>query len=726
MAAAMTEPASGPAASPSSQRPSLSSNPSNPSISYSTTPTRTPATPQAQRPGPLPLSIPLSDVFYASASGSTPRGESPTAKVGNTGNAPALGLWSNSHSPTQTSKSAFLSDARRRMSLDTRRVHSDIHPRARQRSITVGKRPSVVTGGYESSSDDNDEELEPHPHPHPQPGRARSGSMRQGDSGGVGVARPQRGYSISAMGSPLYPAHAGHAGVSAGPSAGLAGAGTPRHRDRDMHPHAHSLHPHGIAHGLTAAGAASPISPAALEGLGIMNANPSGTRRRAQSLISPSIEYSPSTPGSRRGSRPIRSPLSATHTPRNVTGSGILSPIVDRPSESRETREPREAREPREPRDLRDRERSASMRSSRHDDLAVPTLSLPSSHAQSREGSIREGGGGSGHRKQKIREPAQPRKRAFGASLGLGAAPREVVLSPDQLQNLLKNVDVSTAIHRMSAPPLRRVSTVNRDTSPSRRDTLVPPSPTPDRDLPSYQSSPPQINKPFLVSAPPALTSGDWSGRIRSDSNASSTEPTMSRNITPSTGPPSRIRTSSLSSIPDREHDSSIAIPAVSPIPAGASDEEEAFDLGSFGADADARPGADVNGSAENKAAAGGLPPAGDNEIQPLIDRDLNGASPVPSPTPHHLKESSSGNRRRISGLFGTIRRKREPSPPPQLAADRHATPMRTPTPEKPSREQEMRMAEIERREEELVQGGIYMLGITDSRTHVSRRGAGT
>lgn len=540
--------------------------------------------------------------------------------------------------------------AQRRMSLDTRRVHSEslpgTHPR-RHMSMAIGKRPSIVTGGYESSTDDDDD-----------------------DDGGKNRAGPSKRPRA-------------HTAV------GVAGVG---------------------AHAAIATGLRTPLSPVR-QSMGIINSsahlsaannNISTTaaaaaagRRRAQSLMSPPPhDFAPSTsPISRRTTSRLRppsgggagSPLSprGNASPRfSISGNDAVSRNVSLISELPNSR-------------------SASMRSVR----------------EGREPSIRDEPAASSSRDMDRRGPrrSDPSKaNRLQASLGLGAAPREVVLTADQIQDLLGDADVSSAIQLMRPkPPRRQSSSVSADHPPlhasasSSSNAAAAGHHAPD-------SSPPTISRPYLVSAPPALTNGDWHGRDRTVSVSSSMVSTPQRNVTPLVG---RRRHSSLVLPSDEGGHVPFTHHVTQPPPETAIEEEDDDD------DDDEYDNMDNSVVLVDRDDASDAPPSTVRSADSPVN-SLSHASTVP-------KDHDRG-KRRISSLFGLGRKKHDPTPAPApapLPAQQQRT--RPPSPprqaereaRKSNRDQAMRLAEQERRNQELEQGELGVdLGIYFNSTNCPER----
>lgn len=101
------------------------------------------------------------------------------------------------------------------------------------------------------------------------------------------------------------------------------------------------------------------------------------------------------------------------------------------------------------------------------------------------------------------------------ASLGLGQSPQQQILSPDQLQDLLGNADLASALQLMAPPAAAPVSRI----FPAAHEPLQPAL---GHEAEPEEAEASSLPRPFLVSAPPALTNGEWPGRPRAASNTSS------------------------------------------------------------------------------------------------------------------------------------------------------------------------------------------------------------
>jgi hypothetical protein len=511
----------------------------------------------------------------------------------------------------------------------------------------------------------------------------------------------------------------------------------------------------GFAGSGAATSSVSGISPSTLQGLGIMSSEHHSSslnnttaaangRRRAQSLMSP-VDNTPSTPSSARRSRfrpALGSPLSAR---RVSSSSGIPSNngLLPSPLSSRKASDSH----------LHSRAGSTRSIGTVHEQQQFdPRLNGNGNghghgqgRAPSREGSIRQQQQQQQHQQQRD-SPAARKQRAFGNSLGLGAAPREAALSPDQIQDLLADFDVSIAIQRMNAPiATRRVSTIQpahtpRDRSPSRHASAeAPPKAGAAAGTPA-EESPQPFTKPYLVSAPPALTSGDWHGRDRTVSVSSSIAPT--RTFSPQS---SLLRPPSASFDAESEERERAAnavgftAHGVSPIPAVDSEAENenadpfGFERAVTAADTSAAaqpPPLSASTRADSKSS---MPVS--RPIPTLVDSTASAASAASAATaatvattalasstatqsPAKTDKDKDGGRRRISGLFGLRRSKHgvsSPAPTPAPSTPPPAAPAQllkssaspAPTPPRLTREQEMRIAEQERRGQEMVQGKL-------------------
>ncbi|OCF73256.1 hypothetical protein I204_06487 [Kwoniella mangroviensis CBS 8886] len=128
---------------------------------------------------------------------------------------------------------------------------------------------------------------------------------------------------------------------------------------------------------------------------------------------------------------------------------------------------------------------------------------------------------GSKRLKGKEKETTKKKQGDLAASLGLGiGGMQDMALNPEQLRNLLSDSDVSSALRLMNSPhaPATRPANLNEWSNsvffspPNTRPT------SPGADQPTHRS-------PYLVSAPPALTSSDNHGRERTMSVASTIAP---------------------------------------------------------------------------------------------------------------------------------------------------------------------------------------------------------
>lgn len=314
-----------------------------------------------------------------------------------------------------------------------------IQPR-RHTSLQYGRRPTLVTGGYESSTDEDD------------PAQAL----------GTGARSPTRRLTISPT------------------------------RSNSTASSAHAAHGHG------AYVRSPPQNTRALNGTlsqPHQQLATSSGRRRAQSLISPALADQSAPPTPRRQSRLRASGGVGLGSPMSTRGAGSGSsprldggafvPRVDGPT-------------------LRDA-RSGSLRGVRDAVQEEPERerSPATSNTEKR-------------RSKRLSHQGNP----LTASLGLGQSPRQQILSPDQLQDLLGNADLASALQLMSPPAAVPVTRGLPAVFPAAHEPLQAAHESesePPED--AIVTSPP---KPFLVSAPPALTNGEWPGRPRAPSTASS------------------------------------------------------------------------------------------------------------------------------------------------------------------------------------------------------------
>ncbi|BEJ12394.1 hypothetical protein CspHIS471_0208540 [Cutaneotrichosporon sp. HIS471] len=510
----------------------------------------------------------------------------------------------------------------RRMSNIDRRVRSEaLPPQKRHMSIASTaastRRPSILTGGYESSTDD--------------------------DSKGEAKEGPEPG---GAMPSPRH----------------LRGSGLLNH--------------HSAPH-LTA---------------------PTRGRRRAQSLLvspRPHESWSPSTPpaSSRRTSRFIR-PI--------VTGSPLRSPAGGRTPTDSMSRAPSEA-------------------------MLFSQIPSRISRSVSGGGRSREPSGGAEENDRERDEQRKMEQQQRGNSLVTkwGHGPqRPIVLSADQIENLLGgDDDFSSAKARMAKHPRRQSSFTSIDPPqlpPSQSQptstpqttsssTFLPPNP------PSFGITPPPLSRPYLVTAPPALTNGDWAGRDRSLSISSSVGTSAAagtplRIVTPHHTRRRALSTATLDSdgghIPFTHH-----VPAVLPEDDDDIEDQELVpeDTGEV---TDTR--VDVDRTATATPNNGG-------EATPM----LASLSPIVDDRTHDPKA-----RRRISGLFGLRGRKRDISPPPPptltlLQATQPPTKKRAESDDRTrDRDAEMRRAELARREEEQMEEQRYKALLLVNAHPVSQRRA--
>lgn len=313
----------------------------------------------------------------------------------------------------------------------------------------------------------------------------------------------------------------------------------------------------------------------------------------------------------------------------------------------------------------------------------------------------------------------QRRNNPLAASLGLGTS-RPAILSPDQIEHLLADADVNSAMARM-AKPMRRQSSVisNNDHPPNQQPPASAPSTTtsfitsPSAAAPNsttFAVSPPPLARPYLVTAPPALTGDDWHGRDRATSVSSSINTTTTAAGTPHRNVTPYNRRRTLSTAASENSDGGHVPfthygPAVVPGDSDIDEEPIVVDKDDI---VDEPPAEDTEKDKDKDRTATATPiNGGDTTPVPVyeVKDDVKTKDDV------RIKEDKA--RRRISGMFG-LRKKRDPSPPPVALAHAqvhaHASKKRAadPAPERQrDREAEMRRAEQERREEEAAQGEL-------------------
>lgn len=475
----------------------------------------------------------------------------------------------------------------RRMSNVDRRVRSEALPaQKRHMSIASSRRPSILTGGYESSTDDDDQE--------------RSAP---------GLRRPT-----------------------------LLNAGSA----------------HASSHSQWAA--------------------PSTTvRRRAQSLLAAPGESWPHSP-SRRSSRLVRPTGSPLRTP---AGSGTPSASLSRPASDVFTQQ------------------QAQSRSGRSG----------SGGGRPREPSVSVADNNDRENQQQQHRMAQRRNNPLTASLGLGTS-RPAILSPDQIEQLLADTDVNSAMARMAKPMRRQTSLTPNDPppqqSPSATSSSTFTSPTLPTSNTSVPTSPP-LTRPYLATAPPALTNGEWQGRERgisvSSSIATSTAAgTPLSNVTPYNNATRRPRALSVAT---SENSDGGHIPFTHYVPPALLEDS------------------DIEEQPVDKAEEMNKEPSRHDLDRTATTTPNNGGdqTPIPINDPKDDRAKEEKARHRISGLFGLRSKKRDMSPPPPATLmHMHAAALaqtaqpkkRAAGPERPrDREAEMRRAEQERREEEAAQGEL-------------------
>ncbi|KAL1411099.1 hypothetical protein Q8F55_002049 [Vanrija albida] len=513
----------------------------------------------------------------------------------------------------------------RRMSID-RRVRSEALPKPRRHSsMANGTRPSVLTGGYESSSEDD-----------------KSGH----------VASPQSQGRTRVAALPMLQEVQAHHHLTAGASA----SGRRRAQSLMSPPVGQHDAGGGGGGGGGAGGAFAPPSPA-------------GSSRRSSRLrpfaTSP---LSPRAPGA-----------AAAAAGGSVTGSPRFAPTSAGSSQV----PPGSANEP-------------SVRVTAPSGGEATSSGWEDDMVRQRPRKLRAV---EENRQQNQHQQQHHRPSPLTLSLGLGSLRNEAVLSSDQIQALLNDADVSSAIQLMSSTPPSR----------AHRQSIATPIPDASHSAtatsqPSQAVDLPEVSKPYLVSAPPALTGGgpDWGGRDRDRSpsiSSSAVAPSPMRNVTPATG--GRRRTMSNATDSDGGH---IAFTHhVPPIPAGDTDIEEASE--------------DDIAHSDNLASAHF---SANDDVSTPKTPDMS------APTPQAKDETTS--RRRISGFFN-LGKKRAPSPnqaPPERL-ERLAPPAPLPAPsprqhqhretqalrQKTDRESEMKNAERARRQQEQLQEQQYRARLT-------------
>ncbi|WVW86993.1 hypothetical protein I302_109049 [Kwoniella bestiolae CBS 10118] len=171
--------------------------------------------------------------------------------------------------------------------------------------------------------------------------------------------------------------------------------------------------------------------------------------------------------------------------------------------------------------------RSSRMSTARSSPLIESTIPAPNGKSQISRGRSLEmlkerSNSPEGSKISKGKERESAKKRGdLAASLGLGiGGVQDMALNPEQLRNLLSDSDVSSALRLMNSPhaPASRPANLN-DWSNSVFFSPPTTRPTsPGAEQPTHRS-------PYLVSAPPALTSSDNHGRERTMSVASTVAP---------------------------------------------------------------------------------------------------------------------------------------------------------------------------------------------------------
>ncbi|GMK55100.1 hypothetical protein CspeluHIS016_0201560 [Cutaneotrichosporon spelunceum] len=479
----------------------------------------------------------------------------------------------------------------KRMSSIDRRVHSEtLLPQKRHMSIASARRPSILTGGYESSTDDGSKETE---------------DGQESDT----VSRQPR----------------------------LRGSGLLNH--------------HSVPH-LT---------------------EPPRGRRRAQSLLvapHPYESWSPSSPQatSRHNSRFVR-PIGTGSPLRTLAGGQTMT--------DSKSRSPTEA-------------------------MLFSQPSIRMSHSTSGGGRSREASAGAaGYNRE--REDQRRMGNPLATSLGLGPS-RPAVLSPDQIENLLGDDDFNSAKARMAKAARRPSLFIPVDPQQQQPQPISNPPTASSSTLPTNPSSiaipPPPPSRPYLVTAPPPLTNGDWAGRDRSTSVSSSVGPGNAAGTPIRIVPPHYTRRRALSTttldsegghIPFTHH-----VPAVLIEDDDDDDDIETQELVP-----------EITGETTDTHA----------ELGRTVTATTNNSSEAtPMSVPLLQQGDDRGNehraRRRISELFGLRGRKRDLSPPPPdtLTHVQAAQPQAKKLADSGERMRnaEMRRAELARREEEQMEEQRY------------------
>ncbi|KAL7425047.1 hypothetical protein Q5752_000735 [Cryptotrichosporon argae] len=202
---------------------------------------------------------------------------------------------------------------------------------------------------------------------------------------------------------------------------------------------------------------------------------------------------------SRRRAQSLMSPLRESHSPKrrlHREGSNGLPPIVTRRQQQADSR---------------------------------PATAVPRLEDRRLDGRTEHGRAGVEQvRKGKTRMGRDESRAALAASLGLLADPREATLSPEQINELVNDSSVASALRLMGNPPVRprRVSHV--------LDAAISPT-----------TSSPAPSAPFLATAPPALLSGDGAGHARdrtvSVSSSVAPPPRKRQSLVPAATPVSPI-----------------------------------------------------------------------------------------------------------------------------------------------------------------------------------------
>lgn len=492
----------------------------------------------------------------------------------------------------------------------------------RHTSLQYGRRPTLVTGGYESSTDEDD------------PGQAL----------GTGARSPTRGLTI-----------------------------TPT-RSNSTASSSHAAHGHG------AYVPSPPQNPRALNGslsLPHQHLSSASGRRRAQSLITPALADQSAPPTPRRQSR-LRATGGAglgSSMPSRGSGAGS-SPRLDGGSFGPRLDGPSLLNA-----------RSGSLRGLRDAVQEEPESerSPATSHTEKR-------------RSKRLSHQGNP----LTASLGLNQAPQQQILTPDQLQDLLGNADLASALQLMSPAP---AASASRGLPAAFPPAHEPPQPAPGSEPePSEDAIATSLPRPFLVSAPPALTNGEWPGRPRAPSTASSfLGPSSFGTHGPSRLAGPRHRTVSASTSVDSDN-----VPPVS------SSQMQSDDNIDECREEEEQQDDDVYVVPELDEAQQQQSPS--HHPRHALPAPANADESV-SETPPTVKPSHVKERNRISSFFGLRKKDKVLSSPPASVRTQPTSLPGPPSNDPPRHleaaaitrridpEEQMRRAEQQRREEELAQG---------------------